>query len=135
MLLLAQANAYVGSKLGYENDTLPDRNSRSNQDLQNILHFFSGMLKKTTVFIEEPTFGKGDGQMPPAKSSFQWDNQHLVCALAPCSRGEVADQKDCCTFQVFCMENVVVSHTTSRNSLAPAGLSYLGSPHAGMGGL
>lgn len=138
MLLLPQANAYVGSKLGYKNDTLANRNSKSTQDLQNILYFLGGMLKKTTMFIEEPAFGKEGGQMPPAEAfphPFQWDSQQLVSALAPSSRGEIADQKDCCSFQVLCTENVVLSHTTPRNSMAPSGLSCPGTPHAGMGGL
>lgn len=91
------------------------------------------------MFIEEPAFGKGGGQMPPSKAlphPFQWHSQHLVSALAPCSRGEaIADQKSCCTFQVLFMENVALSHTTPRHSMAPAGLFHLGTPRAGMGGL
>lgn len=91
------------------------------------------------MFIEEPGFGKGSGQMPPTKAPphpSQWDSQHLVFALASCSGGEaVADQKGYCTFWVLCMENVVLSHPTPRNSMAPAGLSCLGTPHARMGGL
>lgn len=91
------------------------------------------------MFIEEPAFGKEGGQMPPAKAlshPSQWDSQHLVSALVPCSRGEaVADQKGYCTFWVLCMENVVLSHPTPRNSMAPAGLSCPGTPHARMGGL
>lgn len=139
MLLLPQANAYVGSKLGYENDTLADRNSKSTQEVQNIQSFLGGVLKKTTMFIEELAVGKGGGQMPPAKAlphPFQWDSQHLVSALAPCSRSEAtADQKGCYTFQVLCMENVALSHTAPRNPTAPAELCCPGTPHAGMGGL
>lgn len=62
MLPLPQANAYIGSKLIYENDTLADRNSKSTQDVQNILYFLGGVLKKTTMFIEEPVFGKAGGR-------------------------------------------------------------------------
>lgn len=69
MLPLTQANAYIGSKLVYENYTLADRNSKSTQDVQNILYFLGGVLKKTTMFTEEPTFGKGGGQMPLQKLS------------------------------------------------------------------
>lgn len=118
---------------------LADRNSKSTQEEQNIQYFLGGVLKKTTMFTEELAVGKEGGQMPSAKAPphpFQWDTQHLVSALAPCSRGKaIADQKGYCTFQVLCMDNVVVSHTAPINSMAPSGLSCPGTPHAGMGGL
>lgn len=46
---------------------LADRNSKSTQEEQNIQYFLGGVLKKTTMFIEELAVGKGGGQMPPAK--------------------------------------------------------------------
>lgn len=56
---------------------LADRNSKSTQETQNIQYFLGGVLKKTTMFIEERAVGKGGGQMPPAKAlphPFQWDS-------------------------------------------------------------